>query len=253
MTENVLYEQDGGVVTLTLNQPERRNPISEIDMVDALVAAVERLGADASVRAAVLTAEEEADLEDGGEVDSEAVLAAEMEGRAESPNLSFFAFTATPKQKTMELFGRKDANGILRAFHEYTMRQAIEEGFILDVLRGYQTYKTAFEIEQHGEAGAERRGDHHVDMHPVVAARHQQHRDACDADRKQGHPLHDPPEPREHRQARARQGIGDGLRLVVRAGHASLWRRAMPVARQACDSHFGGGHDHRGDPFLQGP
>lgn len=55
MAELVLYEQDGGVVTLTLNQPERRNPISETEMVDALVAAVERLGADASVRVAILT------------------------------------------------------------------------------------------------------------------------------------------------------------------------------------------------------
>ena len=55
MADHVLYEQDGGVVTLTLNQPERRNPISEADMVEALVSAVERLGADASVRVAVLT------------------------------------------------------------------------------------------------------------------------------------------------------------------------------------------------------
>jgi type I restriction enzyme R subunit len=103
---------------------------------------------------AVLTAEQKADLEDGGEVDSETVLAAEMEARAESPNLSFFAFTATPKQKTMELFGRKDANGILRAFHEYTMRQAIEEGFILDVLQNYTTYNTAYRIAEKVKATA---------------------------------------------------------------------------------------------------
>ena len=102
----------------------------------------------------VLTAEEEAELADGGEIDTEALLAAEMEGRAESPNLSFFAFTATPKQKTMELFGRKDANGILRAFHEYTMRQAIEEGFILDVLQNYTTYNTAYRIAEKVKATA---------------------------------------------------------------------------------------------------
>ena len=94
----------------------------------------------------VLTAEERADLDDGGEIDTEAVLTAEMEARAESPNLSFFAFTATPKNKTLQLFGRPDADGIPRAFHVYSMQQAIEEGFILDVLRNYTTYDLAFRI-----------------------------------------------------------------------------------------------------------
>lgn len=97
---------------------------------------------------AVLTADEIADLDDGGEVDAEAILAAEMESRASSPNLSFFAFTATPKAKTLELFGRKDADGVPRPFHTYTMQQAIEEGYILDVLRNYTTYDTAFQIAE---------------------------------------------------------------------------------------------------------
>jgi len=55
MTEHVLYAQQGGIVTLTLNQPERRNPISERGMVDAIIAALERLDADPSVRVAILT------------------------------------------------------------------------------------------------------------------------------------------------------------------------------------------------------
>jgi len=96
----------------------------------------------------VLTTEEQADLADGGEVDAEAILAAEMAARAESPHLSFFAFTATPKTKTLELFGRPDADGLPRAFHVYSMQQAIEEGYILDVLRNYTTYKTAFLIAE---------------------------------------------------------------------------------------------------------
>ncbi|GAA2079231.1 type I restriction endonuclease subunit R [Aeromicrobium tamlense] len=96
----------------------------------------------------VLTAEELADLDDGGEIDTEAVLAAEMAGRAASPNLSFFAFTATPKAKTLELFGRADGDGTPRPFHVYTMQQAIEEGYILDVLRNYTSYDTAFQIAQ---------------------------------------------------------------------------------------------------------
>ena len=96
----------------------------------------------------VLTADEIADLDDGGTIDTEAVLAAEMEARAESPNLSFFAFTATPKAKTLELFGTKDADGLPRPFHVYSMQQAIEESYILDVLRNYTTYDMAFKIAQ---------------------------------------------------------------------------------------------------------
>ena len=59
-----------------------------------------------------------------------------MTERAESPNISYFAFTATPKTKTLELFGRKGPDGKPRAFHLYSMQQAIEEGYILDVLQG---------------------------------------------------------------------------------------------------------------------
>ena len=64
-----------------------------------------------------------------------------MESRGQQPNLSFFAFTATPKGKTIELFGSDK-----RAFHNYSMRQAIEEGFILDVLQRYTTYSTYFKM-----------------------------------------------------------------------------------------------------------
>src|SRR5207237_1854233 len=55
-------------------------------------------------------------------------------------NLSTFAFTATPKSKTLELFGRRREDGQFEPFHLYSMRQAIEEGFILDVLASYTTY-----------------------------------------------------------------------------------------------------------------
>ncbi|MDY3359709.1 MAG: type I restriction endonuclease subunit R, partial [Clostridium celatum] len=61
-------------------------------------------------------------------------------------NLSFFAFTATPKQKTLEMFGRKNAEGNYEPYHVYSMRQAIEEGFILDVLKNYMTYKNCYKI-----------------------------------------------------------------------------------------------------------
>ena len=69
-----------------------------------------------------------------------------MQSRGRQPNLSFFAFTATPKGKTLELFGRTGASGLPEAFHLYSMRQAIEEGFILDVVKNYTTYKTYYRL-----------------------------------------------------------------------------------------------------------
>ncbi len=94
----------------------------------------------------MLSATEAAELEDGGEVDVEAILAAEAKAKADTHNISFFAFTATPKAKTMELFGTPDDEGLPRPFHTYTMQQAIEEQFILDVLANYTTYATAFQL-----------------------------------------------------------------------------------------------------------
>lgn len=84
------------------------------------------------------TEESELDWEDG--------LNKVMESRGRQKNLSFFAFTATPKGKTLELFGRKGASGKPEAFHTYSMKQAIEEDFILDVLQRYTTYKTYFKL-----------------------------------------------------------------------------------------------------------
>ncbi|GLP79744.1 type I restriction endonuclease subunit R [Mycobacterium antarcticum] len=104
----------------------------------------------------VLTAEEIKEIEEGGEIDVEAVLAAEATERADSANISYFAFTATPKAKTLELFGRRPAPGEKPApFHVYTMKQAIQEGYILDVLTGYHSFKLAFQVGQNAAAGGE--------------------------------------------------------------------------------------------------
>ncbi len=80
---------------------------------------------------------------DGG---SEDMLNQVMAARGRQPNLSFFAFTATPKGKTLELFGRNGDDEKPHAFHIYSMRQAIEEKFILDVLQNYTTYKTYYRL-----------------------------------------------------------------------------------------------------------
>ncbi len=69
-----------------------------------------------------------------------------MQSRGRQLNLSFFAFTATPKGKTLELFGRIGSSGMPEAFHLYSMRQAIEEGFILDVVKNYTTYATYYRL-----------------------------------------------------------------------------------------------------------
>ncbi|WP_019578300.1 type I restriction endonuclease subunit R [Curvibacter lanceolatus] len=103
----------------------------------------------------LLSAEEWEALQDGGEVDTEALLAAQMAARsadsAGAKSLTYIAFTATPKQKTLELFGRPGPDGLPLPFHVYSMRQAIEEGFILDVLKNYTSYKLAFKLAHDGQ------------------------------------------------------------------------------------------------------
>ena len=89
------------------------------------------------------TRDEAEDWQDG--------LNAVVESRGPQPNLSFFAFTATPKGKTLELFGRPGPNGIPESFHVYSMRQAIEEGFILDVLQHYTDYDAYYRLVKQAE------------------------------------------------------------------------------------------------------
>jgi type I restriction enzyme R subunit len=88
-------------------------------------------------------AEEKAAAED----DPEEQIARMVEARGKQPNISFFAFTSTPKHRTLELFGT-ETDGHYEAFHRYTMRQAIEEGFILDVLANYTTYASYYKVGQ---------------------------------------------------------------------------------------------------------
>ena len=85
------------------------------------------------------------------EIDWEDRLNQIMESRGRQKNLSFFAFTATPKGKTLALFGTPGTSGKAEAFHTYSMRQAIEEGFILDVLKRYTTYKTYYRLLKKAE------------------------------------------------------------------------------------------------------
>jgi type I restriction enzyme R subunit len=111
---------------------------------------------------AVLSAEELQELADGGGVSTEDILAAQMAARASSGKagdvgITYVAFTATPKAKTLELFGRRPnpalpagPDNLPASFHVYSMRQAIEEGFILDVLKNYTPYSLAFKLASEG-------------------------------------------------------------------------------------------------------
>ncbi|EGO2747938.1 type I restriction enzyme, R subunit [Enterococcus sp. DIV2416] len=78
--------------------------------------------------------------------DVEEMIVEDIVKSGKQTNVSYFAFTATPKPKTLERFGRKNSEGKFIPFHLYSMRQAIEEGFILDVLQNYTTYKTYYNI-----------------------------------------------------------------------------------------------------------
>ena len=89
-------------------------------------------------------AKEEAEAQ--GLTDHEEEILKTMLKRGRQPNISFFAFTATPKYKTLEVFGTKGPDGKPLPFHHYSMRQAIEEDFILDVLKHYTTYRTYYKL-----------------------------------------------------------------------------------------------------------
>lgn len=88
----------------------------------------------------------ELEKEQEAEFDPDDKLVREMSVHGKHKNLSFFAFTATPKNTTLEMFGTEYVDGSFHPFHIYSMRQAIEEGFILDVLQNYMTYDTCFKI-----------------------------------------------------------------------------------------------------------
>jgi len=106
--------------------------------------------------------------------DIEDLIADYQRQRGPQANISFFAFTATPRNVTVERFGTPGPDGLPRPFHLYSMRQAIEEGFILDVLRYYMTYQAYFQLEKAIEDDPElnsRRGQRKVaryaSLHPT--------------------------------------------------------------------------------------
>ncbi|MEI7492595.1 MAG: hypothetical protein WCK92_14435 [Bacteroidota bacterium] len=104
--------------------------------------------------------------------DYEDIIREEIRNRGRQEHVSFFGFTGTPKNKTLELFGRRTADGRFVPFHSYTMKQSIAEGFTLDVLKNYTTYSRWFKLVQTGddkqlpEGKAMRQVVNFVDSHP---------------------------------------------------------------------------------------
>jgi type I restriction enzyme R subunit len=115
----------------------------------------------------VLSVEEQAELADGGEVSTEDILAAQMASKANDVGITYVAFTATPKAKTLETFGRladptkpASKDNLPEPYHVYSMQQAIEEEFILDVLENYISYKLAFRLANDGKEWDEQQVEH---------------------------------------------------------------------------------------------
>ena len=109
------------------------------------------------------------------EEDYEDLIRKEIEARGRQPHISYFAFTATPKAKTLELFGRKTGEGKFIPFHTYSMEQSIAEGFTLDLLKSYTTYKRYFKVMQTRgedrelpESKVKKELVSYVDTHPEV-------------------------------------------------------------------------------------
>ena len=86
--------------------------------------------------------------DDDDEFDYEEMLRQEIQNRGKQDHITFFGFTGTPKEKTLELFGTKTPSGQFVPFHIYSMYQSIHEGFTLDVLQNYTTYKRYFKVKQ---------------------------------------------------------------------------------------------------------
>lgn len=129
----------------------------------------------ASKLKAVLSADEQQEIADGGEISTEDILAAQMTNRAAESGITYVAFTATPKAKTLELFGRlpdptqpPSKTNLPQPFHVYSMRQAIEEKFILDVLQNYTPYKLAFKLANDGKEYDEKQVERSAAMKGIM-------------------------------------------------------------------------------------
>lgn len=140
--------QKFGVISDTISKLKTKSFGVIIDEVHSSQSGETQKHLKKSLSKGIINEEEEFDDD---ERDFEDIIREEILSRGKQKHISFFGFTGTPKPKTLELFGRKGSDGKFHPFHYYTMKQSIHEGFTLDVLKHYTTYKRYFKVLQSGE------------------------------------------------------------------------------------------------------
>ena len=133
------------IITTIQKFPFICDAISDVSSHNFAVIIDEAHSSQSGIAADKLNATVQKDADTDGS-DTDALLEKLMKDRKMSTNCSYFAFTATPKKETLERFGSQDSEGKFHPFHLYSMKQAIEEGFILDVLTNYTTYRSYYEL-----------------------------------------------------------------------------------------------------------
>ncbi len=164
---------------------------------------------------------------DQTESDVEDMISSEIKRNGKQANVSIFAFTATPKPTTIQLFGRLNTHGQREAFHVYSMKQAIEEGFILDVLQNYTEYSTFYQLNKEIEDdprcktnAAKRQIARFIELHDTnIAQRVEVIVEHFRTKRDLGLPMYDAPnaveklkQPRKHPTPEKVEAIKDALK-----------------------------------------
>lgn len=146
------------IITTIQKFPFICDAISDVSDHNFAIIIDEAHSSQSGIAADKLNATVQKDADQGGG-DTDELLEKLMKDRKMSSNCSYFAFTATPKKETLERFGSEDAEGKFHPFHLYSMKQAIEEQFILDVLTNYTTYKSYYELTKSIEENPEYNND----------------------------------------------------------------------------------------------
>ena len=146
------------IITTIQKFPFICDAISDVSDHNFAVIIDEAHSSQSGIAADKLNATVQKDADQSGS-DTDELLDKLMKDRKMSSNCSYFAFTATPKKETLERFGTKDSEGKFHPFHLYSMKQAIEEQFILDVLTNYTTYKSYYELTKSIEDNPEYNND----------------------------------------------------------------------------------------------
>lgn len=146
------------IITTIQKFPFICDAISDVSDHNFAVIIDEAHSSQSGIAADKLNATVQKDADQGGG-DTDELLEKLMKDRKMSSNCSYFAFTATPKKETLERFGTEDEGGKFHPFHLYSMKQAIEEQFILDVLTNYTTYRSYYELTKSIEDNPEYNND----------------------------------------------------------------------------------------------